>query len=78
MCHRAATADADRISRNDQRRRQLATLEFIRRRFDAIQYVINQRRIVTGSDDLFRRRHASQKRIVAMTMQMYEHVIDDP
>ena len=30
-----------------------------------------------SGDDLFRRRHASQERIVAMTMQMYEHVIGD-
>ena len=27
-----------------------------------------------GRDDFFRRRYAAQERIVAMTMQMYEHV----
>ena len=30
-----------------------------------------------GRDDFFRRCYAAQKRIVAMTMQMYEHVTGD-
>jgi len=35
-------------------------------------FLLNRRR-----DNFFRRRYASQKRIVAMTMQMYEHVSGD-
>src|SRR6185369_7858981 len=56
MSNRAAASDADRISRNDQCRRQLATLEFIRRRFDTIENIQYESTIESGRDNLIRRR----------------------
>src|ERR1700687_3357372 len=49
------SSDSNRVARNDQRRRQLAALEFIRRRFDLIENVVDELRFVTRCDDLFRR-----------------------
>ena len=47
-------ADADRVTRNNQRGRQLAALEFVGRRFDPIENVVNQIRIMPGADYFFR------------------------
>ena len=55
MRHGSPPANTDRVTRNDQSWRQLAALEFIRGRFDAIQNVVNQTRVVTCGDNLFRR-----------------------
>ena len=50
-----AAAHADRVARNDQRRRQLSPLELIRRRLDAVQYVLHKPRLESSLDDLLRR-----------------------
>ena len=51
----AATPNADGVARDDQRRRQLSSLELVRRRFDAIEDVIHECRIMPRCDDLFGR-----------------------
>src|SRR5712664_364840 len=52
--HGPAPANANRVARDDQSRRQLAALEFIRGGLDAIQNVVNQFEVVTRGDDRFR------------------------
>ncbi len=55
MRHRTAAANADRISRDDQRRRQLPALEFIRRRLDAVENIAHEAGFKSRFDDLIRR-----------------------
>src|SRR5437870_8611279 len=55
MRHGPAAANADGVARNDQRRRQLPPLEFVCRRFNSVQDVVNQASIMAGGNDLFRR-----------------------
>jgi len=45
-------ADADRIARDNKRRRQLTSLEFIGRGFNAIQNVEDHACIIARRDDL--------------------------
>jgi hypothetical protein len=47
-------ANADRVTRNDQRGWQLPPLEFVGGRFDSIENVVNQIRIMPGTDYFFR------------------------
>ncbi len=47
MRHGSPPPNTNRVARNDQSWRQLAALEFVRRRFDAIQNVVHQTRVVT-------------------------------
>src|SRR5207237_9209837 len=53
MRDRPAATDPDRVTRNNQRGRQLSALKFICRRLNTIENVINQIAIVSSSDDLF-------------------------
>ena len=55
MGYWSPSADANRIARDNQRRRQLAALEFVCRRFDPIEDVIDELGFVSRRDDLFRR-----------------------
>ena len=52
---RSPAANANGIARNDERRWQLTAFEFVRRRFNAIQNVVNQIAIVSSADDFLRR-----------------------
>src|SRR4051812_17591348 len=53
--NRAPASNANRISRNNQGRRQLASLEFIRGGFDTIENVVHQICRVPRPDNLIRR-----------------------
>src|SRR6478672_1488502 len=46
-------ADANRVARDDQGRRQLAALKFIGWRLNAIQNIENHDWVIAGRDDLF-------------------------
>src|ERR1041384_4003941 len=54
MCDGPASTDADRVSRNDQRRRQLPAFEFVRGRLNAIENILHETRLEAGGDDLAR------------------------
>src|SRR6476620_6403964 len=50
-----ASTDADRVARNDQRRRQLPAFEFIRRRLHSVENVLHKTRLEARCDDFARR-----------------------
>src|SRR6266478_8014676 len=56
MCYWTATTDTNGVPGNDQSRRQLPALEFIRGRFDPVENLIHESRLDSSSDDLFRSR----------------------
>src|SRR5215204_1675461 len=51
----AAAADADGVARDDERRRELAPLELVGRRLDAVEDVVDERAFVPLGDDLLGR-----------------------
>src|SRR5919107_1778691 len=51
----AAAADADGVARDDERRRELAPLELVGRRLDAVEDVVDERAVVPLGDDLLGR-----------------------
>ena len=55
MGDRAPSSDPNCVARDDQRRRQLAALEFVCRRFDLIEDVVDEFSFVARRDDVFGR-----------------------
>src|SRR5215216_3640609 len=51
----AAATDADGVARDDERRRELAPLELVGRRLDAVEDVVDERALVPLGDDLLGR-----------------------
>ncbi|KXK06536.1 MAG: hypothetical protein UZ17_ACD001000494 [Acidobacteria bacterium OLB17] len=54
MRYRTTAADADRVLRDDDRRRELLAFEFVRGVLDLVQYPVNAFAVVARRDDLFR------------------------
>ena len=52
MSDRTTAADTDRVLRDDDRRRELLALEFVRRILDFVKNRVDEIRIVSGRDDL--------------------------
>ena len=52
MSYRAPAADADRVLRDDDRRRELLSLEFVRRVLDFVEDRVDEVRVVSRGDDL--------------------------